>query len=354
MHIDQLLSEAVKQGASDLHLSPYSPALIRINTRLRKLNETVLEPQETVAFARYILGPDRFRLYEQSGEIDASYQIEGMAYFRINIYRHQDHTALAFRIISSDIPTIESLGLPEIVASFARYNSGLILVTGPTGNGKSTTLAAMLDLINHERACHIVTLEDPIEFVHTNHLSMITQREIGRDSLSFPSALRACLRQDPDVIMIGEMRDLETISTAITAAETGHLVIATLHTINAPQTIERIIDVFPPYQQHQVRVQLAGSLIGVLSQRLLPNRQEGQRMVMALEVMVCNAAIRNMIRDGKVHQIHNAMQTGMSYGMKTMHQAMQVLTERGRIDDHLLGSSQRPGPTINYSKKSRV
>jgi twitching motility protein PilT len=354
MHIDQLLREAVKRGASDLHLAAYSPPLIRLNTRLSKLSDTVFQPQDTVAFARYILGPDRYSNYEKTGEIDASYQIEDLSYFRLNIYRHQDNTALSFRIISHETPTIEGLGLPDIVASFARYSSGLILVTGPTGNGKSTTLAAMIDLINHERACHIVTLEDPIEFVHTNRLSMITQREIGRDSLSFPNALRSCLRQDPDVIMIGEMRDLETISTAITAAETGHLVIATLHTINAPQTIERVIDVFPPSQQHQIRVQLANSLIGVLSQRLLPNRQEGQPMIMAMEIMVCNAAIRNMVRDGKVHQIHNSMQTSKSYGMRTMNQAMQELLQQGRIDDNLLSGSPKLTPTAHVIRKTRT
>ncbi|MGI6467983.1 MAG: type IV pilus twitching motility protein PilT [Syntrophomonadaceae bacterium] len=344
MNIDQMLREAVQRGASDLHLTANAPPMIRVNTRLCKLNDTVLQPQDTTEIAQHILGADRYKKYEYSGEIDASYQLDGLAYFRINIYRHQGYTALAFRIISHEIPTIEGLGLPDIVASFARYSSGLILVTGPTGNGKSTTLAAMINLINNERACHIITLEDPIEFVHTNRRSLITQREIGVDSLSFASALRNCLRQDPDVIMIGEMRDLETISTAVTAAETGHLVIATLHTINAPQAIERIIDVFPPHQQQQIRVQLANSLIGVLSQRLLPNPREDQRMIMAMEIMICNAAIRNMIREGKVHQIHNAMLTSKSYGMKTMDQAMQELMEQGMVSPAFLEENMRPGP----------
>lgn len=341
MHIVQLLTEAVNRGASDLHLAPFSPPLVRVNTRLQSLNEFLLQPEDTVAFALDILSPEQFKKYEYCGEIDASYRIPGTANFRLNVYRHQTCTALAFRIINQQIPSMESLGLPDIVASFARYNSGLILVTGPTGNGKSTTLAAMIDLINNERSCHVVTLEDPIEYIHTNRMSLITQREIGIDSLSFHDALRSCLRQDPDVIMIGEMRDLETISTAITAAETGHLVIATLHTINAPQTIERIIDVFPPVQQQQIRVQLAGSLIGVLSQRLLPHKRTGAGMVMAMEVMLCNTAVRNLIRDGKVHQIHNAMQTGMSYGMRLMDQAIQELIDRDLIDGGLINAGNR-------------
>ncbi|MGI6436350.1 MAG: type IV pilus twitching motility protein PilT [Syntrophomonadaceae bacterium] len=353
MHIDELLTAAVNKGASDLHLAAGMPPLVRVNTRLSVLDEAVLEPEDTTALARLLLGPERFGTYQTTGEIDASYQIEGVANFRLNIYRHQGQTALAFRIITLEIPSIASLGLPDIVASFARHSSGLILVTGPTGNGKSTTLAAMLNLINHERACHIVTLEDPIEFVHSNLRSLITQREIGTDSLSFASALRSCLRQDPDVIMVGEMRDLDTISTAITAAETGHLVIATLHTINAPQSIERIIDAFPPTQQHQVRVQLANSLIGILSQRLLPHRLPGQGMVMAMEIMVCNAAVRNMIREGKVHQVHNAMQTSASLGMRTMDQAVQELIEQNKIDSGLF-TSQQLAPSAHAFRNIRL
>lgn len=353
MHIDELLTAAVNKGASDLHLAAGMPPLLRVNTRLSVLDEAVLEPEDTIALARLLLGPERFGTYQATGEIDASYQIEGVANFRLNIYRHQGHTALAFRIITLEIPSIASLGLPDIVASFARYSSGLILVTGPTGNGKSTTLAAMVNLINHERASHIVTLEDPIEFVHSNLRSLITQREIGTDSLSFASALRSCLRQDPDVIMVGEMRDLDTISTAITAAETGHLVIATLHTINAPQSIERIIDAFPPTQQHQVRVQLANSLIGILSQRLLPHRLPGQRMVMAMEIMVCNAAVRNMIREGKVHQVHNAMQTSANLGMRTMDQAVQELIAQNKIDSGLF-TSQQLAPSAHAFRNIRL
>ena len=239
--------------------------------------------------------------------------------------------AIAARIIQTKIPDLEYLGLPVTIASLARYSSGLILITGPTGNGKSTTMASMIDIINSERACHIVTLEDPVEYIHQNKKSYITQREMGIDSKDFAQALRASLRQDPDVIMIGELRDLETISTAITAAETGHLVLATLHTINAAQTVERMIDVFPSTHQQQVRIQLSNCLRAVISQRLLPNITN-ERMVVATELMICTNAIRNLIREAKYHQIPNAIFTGSQFGMLTMEMSLQYLIDQEMID----------------------
>lgn len=335
MTLDQLLKQAVTRGASDIHFSPGTPPILRINTRLAPLNSAPLSSGDTENMALRILGNDSFNEFQNQGEIDASYRIPGLANFRINIYKHQGRTAIAARVINTMIPTLEYLGLPPLVGSLARYPSGLILVTGPTGSGKSTTLAAMIDIINTERACHLVTLEDPIEYIHQNKMSLVTQREIGADSMDFNRALRASLRQDPDVIMIGEMRDLETIATAITAAETGHLVLATLHTINAAQTVERMVDVFPSYQQQQVRIQLANCLRAVISQRLLPCKTD-ERMVVATELMICTPAIRNLIRDGKYHQIPNAIYTGTKFGMLTMEASLQHLIDQDLINADFL------------------
>lgn len=332
MQLDHILKAAVKKGASDVHLSPEIAPIIRLNTRLEELDNTVLSREEMEHMALYVLGLENYKIFEAKGEIDTSYHIDGTGNFRMNIYRHRGMIAIAARIIKTEIPTLEYLGLPETVGALARYPSGLILVTGPTGSGKSTTLACMVDIINRERACHIVTLEDPIEYIHQNKMSYITQREIGMDSQDFNLALRSSLRQDPDVIMIGELRDLETIATAITAAETGHLVLATLHTINAAQTVERMVDVFPSYQQQQVRIQLANCLRAVISQRLLPNK-DNNRMVVATELMVCTSAIRNLIREGKYHQIPNAIFTGTKFGMLTMEASLQNLLNLGLIED---------------------
>lgn len=331
MYLDEILKAAVDSGASDVHLSPLTPPIIRLNTRLVKLNDTVLHKEQLEQMALHILHDDGFKAFVEEGEIDTSYRIEGTGNFRVNIYRHQGMVAIAARIIKTEIPTLEYLGLPETVGALARYPSGLILVTGPTGSGKSTTLACMIDIINRERASHIVTLEDPIEYIHQNKMSYITQREIGMDSQDFNLALRSSLRQDPDVIMIGELRDLETIATAITAAETGHLVLATLHTINAAQTVERMVDVFPSYQQQQIRIQLANCLRAVISQRLLPEKNN-ERMVVATELMVCTSAIRNLIREGKYHQIPNAIFTGTKFGMLTMEASLQNLINLGLIE----------------------
>lgn len=331
MQLNEILKAAVDRGASDVHLSPLTPPIIRFNTRLVELNDTVLEKEELEQMALEILGDKAHRIFMVEGEIDTSYRFEGVGNFRVNIYRHQGMVAIAARIIQTRIPDLEYLGLPVTIASLARYSSGLILITGPTGNGKSTTMASMINIINSERACHIVTLEDPVEYIHQNKKSYITQREIGIDSKDFAQALRAALRQDPDVIMIGELRDLETISTAITAAETGHLVLATLHTINAAQTVERMIDVFPSSHQQQVRVQMANCLRAVISQRLLPNITN-ERMVVATELMICTSAIRNLIREGKYHQIPNAIFTGSQFGMLTMEMSLQYLIDQEMID----------------------
>lgn len=331
MNLKEILKAGVDIGASDVHLSPLTPPIIRYNTRLRKLSNTVLQPQELEQMALEILGDKAHRVFMVEGEIDTSYRLEGVGNFRVNIYRHQGMVAIAARIIQTKIPDLDYLGLPVTIASLARYSSGLILITGPTGSGKSTTMASMIDIINRERGCHIVTLEDPIEYIHQNKKSYITQREIGIDSKDFAQALRAALRQDPDVIMIGELRDLETISTAITAAETGHLVLATLHTINAAQTVERMIDVFPSTHQQQIRVQLSNCLRAVISQRLLPSITN-ERMVAATELMICTSAIRNLIRDGKYHQIPNAIFTGSQFGMLTMEMSLQYLIDQEMID----------------------
>jgi len=337
--LDSLLKQAVAREASDIHLAPGNPAMIRVNTRLTPLNDTVLSAADTENMALRILGNDGFTELQEVGEIDTSYRMPGLANFRVNVYRYQGMIGIAARVIRTIIPDLEYLGLPPLVGSLARYPSGLILVTGPTGNGKSTTLASLIDIINRERSCHIVTLEDPIEYIHQSKASLITQREIGTDSSDFNRALRASLRQDPDVIMIGEMRDLETISTAITAAETGHLVLATLHTINSAQTVERIVDVFPSYQQAQIRLQLANCLRAVLSQRLLP-RIDGERMVVAVELMICTPGIRNLIRDGKYHQIPNAIYTGSKFGMITMEDSLQRLMDKKLIQSDFLEREQ--------------
>jgi len=337
VQLDQILKAAVRKGASDVHLSPLTPPIIRLNTRLIKLDNSILSKDEMEQTALYILGLDDYKVFDKQGEIDTSYQIDGVGNFRINIYRHRGMIAIAARIIKTEIPSLEYLGLPETVGALARYPSGLVLVTGPTGSGKSTTLACMVDIINSERTCHIVTLEDPIEYIHKHKMSYITQREIGLDSQDFTLALRSSLRQDPDVIMIGELRDLETISTAITAAETGHLVLATLHTINAAQTVERMVDVFPSYQQQQIRIQLANCLRAVVSQRLLPNKTN-ERMVVATELMICTSAIRNLIRDGKYHQIPNAIFTGTKFGMLTMETSLQNLIDLEMIDASFMGN----------------
>jgi len=277
-----------------------------------------------------LLSDTQKNIFNQAYELDFSFEFKGKARFRVNIYRQKGNPAAALRLIPFRIPPVEELGLPSIVTKLTELKQGFVLVTGPTGHGKSTTLASFINKINHERAVHIITIEDPIEYLFVSNRSIIDQRELYRDTNSFAEALRRCLRQDPDVIVVGEMRDLETISTALTAAETGHLVLGTIHTPDAPQTIERIIDVFPPYQQQQVRLQLASALQGVISQQLVA-RASGKGRVMAPEIMIATPGIRNMIREQAIEQIRTAIQTGAQYGMKTMDKSLKELCEKGII-----------------------
>ena len=324
----ELLELTVKEGASDLHLTVGISPIIKVNGKLVRLEHEILRPEDTEAYAREIL-QDAYEKYDAIGEYDTSYSIHGKGRFRVNIYKQRNSTALAIRVISLDMPTLDSLGYPETLKDICNLNRGLVLVTGPTGSGKSTTLAALINEINSNRESHIITIEDPIEFLHKHNKSIVNQREIGKDTLSYERALKAALREDPDVILIGEMRDLETISTAITAAETGHLVFSTLHTIGAAKTIDRIVDVFPPHQQEQIKIQLASVLQIIISQQLVET-VDGDRNA-ALEIMVATPAIKNLIREGKTHQIESSIQTGSKYGMRTRDMELANLYREGII-----------------------
>ncbi|ANF95739.1 type IV pilus twitching motility protein PilT [Paenibacillus bovis] len=329
--IRSMLQQMVALNASDLHLSAGSAPVMRIHGQLGNQGEEVLTPAAIQAMAKQLLGEERFSTFEQAGEIDFSYAVEDSARYRINIYRQKGGVSLAARRITNEIPTLEQLGLPPLLKNLTEKHQGLILVTGPTGSGKSSTLAAMIGYINNRQSRHIVTLEDPIEYVHTHRRSLVNQREVGSDTASFASGIRAALRQDPDVMLVGEMRDLETISAAVTAAETGHLVLATLHTSDAPQTIDRIIDVFPAHQQGQIRIQLAAVLTAIISQRLLPTVDSRGRAC-ATEILINTPAIANLIRTEKTHQIRSMMQTGRSSGMHTLEMSIRDLIQSGRID----------------------
>ncbi|MBM7562688.1 type IV pilus twitching motility protein PilT [Fusibacter tunisiensis] len=317
MNVLNVLKWASDAEASDVHFVVGNPPIVRMDGVLKTLDEPVLEREDTEMYARYMLNDSQYKIFETSGQVDLAYRLEDGSTYRINVFRYSGKTGIACRVIKDKIPTAKELELPEIIEKVSDFTSGLVLVTGPTGCGKSTTIATIIDSINKKKNCHILTIEDPIEYVHKNDLSIITQREVGSDCNNFPEALRAGLRQDPDVIMVGEMRDLETISTAVTAAETGHLVLATLHTRNAYQTIERIIDVFPSAHQQQIRVQLANSLMAVFSQRLLPRKRTTGRIA-AVESLIVTHAVRNLIRENKVHQLYTAIQTGQRLGMQTM------------------------------------
>jgi len=313
-----------------LHITEKEPPILRVDGKLIRTPFTVLTREDTKKLIYAVLTDPQKESLERERELDFSLALPGMDRFRVNVHLQKGSTEAAFRRVPLEIPTMEQLGMPQIIQNLARKPNGLILVTGPTGVGKTTTLASIIDLINNERECLIVCIEDPIEFMHTNKKSVIKQREVYSDTLSFAEALRRALRQDPNVIVVGEMRDLETISTTLTAAETGHLVLATLHTPDAPQTIERIIDVFPPYQQQQVKLQLSDCLQAVVSQLLLPHIS-GKGRVLATEIMMATSGIRNLIREQEVEQIPTLMQTGAQYGMKTMDKCLKELYLQGVI-----------------------
>jgi twitching motility protein PilT len=329
--VSELLESVLETGASDLIITAGSEPVIRLHGDLKRLTDYPKLTPRSLQTMIYAILPQRHReTLEQDLELDMSYALPGKARFRVNVYWQRDSIGAAFRLIPYDIKGVSSLGLPQSVEQLADYPRGFVVVTGPTGSGKSTTLAAMVDKVNNEKPVHIMTVEDPIEFLHNHKRAMINQREVGTDTRSFANALRHVLRQDPDVILVGEMRDLETISTAITAAETGHLVFATLHTQDAPQTIDRIIDVFPAHQQQQVRVQLATTIQGIVSQQLIP-KADGTGLVVACEVLVATSAVRNLIREGKVHQIISAIQGGGLAGMQTMDQSLADLVLKGVV-----------------------
>ncbi len=333
--IPELLEAMLERGASDLHITVGTPPTIRQYGDLVRLDEYPVLDARGIQGMIYAILPQKMReRLEQELELDMSYSLPGRARFRVNVYYQRDSLGAAFRLIPYEIRTVDDLDLPSVVADLARYPRGFVVVTGPTGSGKSTTLASMVDIVNRERQAHIMTVEDPIEFLHKHNSCVVNQREVGADTHSFAQALKHVLRQDPDVILVGEMRDLETISTAITAAETGHLVFATLHTQDAPQTIDRIIDVFPPHQQQQVRVQLATTLQGVVTQQLLQT-VDGLSRVVAVEVLICTPAVRNLIREGKVHQIYSIMQAGGRFGMQTMDQSLANLVKAGKVSQQL-------------------
>ena len=330
MDLRELLKATILKKASDLHLTEKSPPVFRIDGKLVLAEQKPLTKEELKKGIYGILSDSQKEKFERDMELDFSLALEGMERFRVNVHIQKGSVEAAFRRIPLYIPSITDLGLPSVIVDLARKPSGFVVITGPTGSGKTTTLAAMINVINEERACMITCIEDPIEYVHKNKKAVIKQREVYSDTHSFAEALKRCLRQDPDVIVVGEMRDLETISTALTAAETGHLVLATLHTPDAAQTVERIIDVFPSHQQQQVRLQLSACLQGIVSQALLP-RSEGEGRVLASEVLIATPAVRNLIREKAVEQIPTAIQTGIQYGMHSMDMSLKILYEEGII-----------------------
>lgn len=337
---DELLNVARDKKASDLHLTVGLPPKVRIDGELVDLNYPKLAPQDVEDIAYTLMTEKQREIFAQEGELDFAFSVPQVGRFRTNVFRQRGSVALSMRLVGTKIPEPEELGVPKSVIELYKKKRGLVLVTGPTGSGKSTTLASIINKINHELNAHVITLEDPIEFLHSHDKAMINQREIGLDTVAYDKALRSALREDPDVILVGEMRDLETISTAITAAETGHLVFSTLHTIGAAATIDRIIDVFPPHQQQQIRIQLAMVLEAVISQQLIPSYDKNGR-VAAFEVMHGTVPIRNLIREGKTHQIASVIQTGRKEGMKTMDDALIELYMQGKIS---------PENTIYYAQ----
>ena len=337
----EVLTKMVEARASDVHLTPGSQPVLRVRGLITRMEDyPTLTPQQTRDVVYSILNDDQRKRFENSKALDFAYAIPGVARFRVNCYFQRGSISLAMRHTPDQIPSLDQLGLPPVIEDWTKKPRGFVLVTGPTGSGKTTTLASMVDIINHEREEHILTIEDPIEFLHKHGKCIVNQREIGSDAPDFAGALRSALRQDPDVILVGEMRDLETISTALTAAETGHLVFATLHTQSAAQTVDRVIDVFPPHQQGQVRMQLSIALQGIVTQQLLPTA-DGSGRVVASEVLVPTPAVRNLIREGKTHQIYSAIQTAGAVGMQTMDADLVSLVRQGKINRGL--AEQRAG-----------
>lgn len=341
MKIIDILQEAKEKKASDIHLVVGRPPMLRKHGSLEAFGDEVLNPEAAKMLIYSILNEEQRVKFELEKELDFSFGVKDLGRFRANIHYQRGTIAAALRSINTEIPRMSELGLPEVLKNFTEYNNGLVLVTGPTGSGKSTTLATLIDEINRNKAEHIITIEDPIEYLHRHQKCVVEQREIGADTGSFASALRYALRQDPDVILIGEMRDLETIVAALTAAETGHLVFGTLHTRDAAQTIDRIVDVFPPNQQQQIRLQLSNALKGIVSQQLIPNKNNSG-MELAYEILVGTPAIGNLIRESKTHQIYSMIQTGAKYGMKTMDTVLKELFDKGKIS------------TIEYEKRMKT
>jgi twitching motility protein PilT len=350
--IDDLLERMVARSASDLHLTVGAEPTVRVMGQLERMEEFGrLSPEDTQRLLYRMMSTEQQKHLEIKRQLDMSHSIPGLARFRVNIYFQRESLGAAFRMIPTELKTLEQLGVPKALEELANKPRGLVLVTGPTGSGKSTTLAAMIDLINRTRQDHIMTIEDPIEFLHRHKRCIVNQREIGPDAISFAEALRGALRQDPDVILLGEMRDLETIATALTAAETGHLVFATLHTQDAPSTVDRLIDVFPGPQQEQVRVQIAATLQGVVTQTLLP-RADGSGRIPAVEILFPDDAVRNLIRQGKVEQIYSIMQTGTKRGMQTLEQALADFVVRGLVTEEIaLNRSSRPEQLAGLLKR---
>jgi twitching motility protein PilT len=353
--IDDLLEHMVALGASDLHVTTGSQPVIRVNGKLERLEDfSRLTPDDTQRLLYRILSTEQQKHLEIKRQIDVSHSIPGLARFRVNVYFQRESLGAAFRMIPTDLKTLDDLGLPSQLHELATKPRGLVLVTGPTGSGKSTTLAALIDEINRSRSDHIMTIEDPIEFLHRHKRCIVNQREIGPDATSFAEALRGALRQDPDVILLGEMRDLETIATALTAAETGHLVFATLHTQDAPSTVDRLIDVFPAAQQEQVRVQIASTIQGIVTQTLVPTL-DGSARVAACEILLPDDAVRNLIRQGKVEQMYSVMQTGSNKGMQTLEQALVDFVSRGVISqDVAMSRSSRPDQLLGLLQRTGI
>ncbi len=339
--VDDLLFQMSKLGASDLHLTTGVPPMVRVSGDLQKMGDEILTPKALKMLVYSIINEQQIRRFENDKELDFAYSISGLGRFRVNIFYQRDSTAAVMRAISSEIKSVEQLGIPQVTRDLALLPRGLFLVTGPTGSGKSTTLAALIDHINQVRKSHIITIEDPIEYLHKHKNCVVNQREVGSDTHGFAEALKRVLRQDPDVILLGEMRDLETISTAITAAETGHMVFATLHTIDAAQTVDRMVDVFPPTQQEQIRIQLANALQAVLCQTLCKKVTGGR--VPAVELMIATGAIRALVREGKSHQIHTTIQMSAKLGMITMDQSLKDLFKRNVISkEEALSKASNP------------